>query len=192
MWGVLGLPAKLHKDGSAVYLLELRRGVNSTIVGRLYVTAFDYPEHIGAPTSETNISRAFAYSRLLRGAPTEATPLYIHSGTCRYAKLPVTAPRATRVVCNGRAKHSLQHRHSCQPPTCREDDLEFCRARGTSAPTGAAPASERAIALSRRSVPCITCVSEWSVGLLVAQPSSLFAHPAPTTVPIISIRERPI
>ena len=33
--------------------------------------------HIGAPTTETNISRAFAYSRLLRGAPTEATPLYI-------------------------------------------------------------------------------------------------------------------
>ena len=66
-----------HKDGSAVYELELRRGVNSTVVGRLNVTAFDYPEHIGAPTTSTNISRAFAYSRLLRDAPTEATPLYI-------------------------------------------------------------------------------------------------------------------
>eukprot|EP00966_Prymnesium_polylepis_P072199 1677040-Prymnesium_polylepis.2 len=32
--------------------------------------------------------------------------------------------------------------------------------------------------MKRRSVPCITCVSEGSVGLLVAQPSSLFAYPA--------------
>ena len=68
-----------HKDGSAVYELEpyVAASSKSTVVGRLYVTAFDYPEHIGAPTTQTNISRAFAYSRLLSGAPTEATPLHI-------------------------------------------------------------------------------------------------------------------
>ena len=27
----------VHKDGSAIYELELRRGVKSTVVGRLYV-----------------------------------------------------------------------------------------------------------------------------------------------------------
>lgn len=53
--------------------------------------------------------------------------------------------------------------------------MVFRRARPTSAPTGAAPTSEHATA--RRSVPCITCVSEWSDGLLVAQPSSVFDHP---------------
>ena len=39
--------------------------------------AFDYPEHIGAPTRESSICRAYAYSRLLRGAPTVKKVLHI-------------------------------------------------------------------------------------------------------------------
>jgi hypothetical protein len=40
------------------------------------------------------------------------------------------------------------------------------------------PPSAPNTAHSRRSVPCMTGGSEGSIGLLVAQPSSLFAHPA--------------
>ena len=66
-----------HKDGSAIYEIELRKGVASTVVGRLHAVAFDYPEHIGAPTRESSICRAYAYSRLLRGAPTVKNVLHI-------------------------------------------------------------------------------------------------------------------
>ena len=66
-----------HKDGSAIYEIELRKGVASTVVGWLHAVAFDYPEHIGAPTRESSICRAYAYSRLLRGAPTVKKVLHI-------------------------------------------------------------------------------------------------------------------
>ena len=66
-----------HKDGSAIYEIQLRKGVASTVVGRLHAVAFDYPEHIGAPTRESSICRAYAYGRLLRGAPTVKKVLHI-------------------------------------------------------------------------------------------------------------------
>ena len=71
-----------HKDGSAIYEIQLRKGVASTVVGSLHAVAFDYPEHIGAPTRESSICRAYAYSRLLRGAPTVKKVLHIIYGHC--------------------------------------------------------------------------------------------------------------
>ena len=59
-----------HKDGSAIYEVELRRGIKKTLVGRLLAVAFRYPRAEHAPSRESTVNRAYAYSCLLRRAPT--------------------------------------------------------------------------------------------------------------------------
>ena len=74
------------------------------------------------------------------------------------------------------AKHSKRPRLNANAHRRVHHDIlpSHLRARRSRAHPPNAPNT----AHSRRSVPCITCVFEWSIGLLVAQSSSLFAHPA--------------
>ena len=74
------------------------------------------------------------------------------------------------------AKHSKRPRLNANAHRRVHQDIlpSHLRARRSRAHPPNAPNT----AHSRRSVPCITCVFEWSIGLLVAQSSSLFAHPA--------------
>ena len=62
-------------------------------------------------------------------------------------------------------------------------------------PHRTSPRSDRRWPTLLRSVPCITCVSEESVGLLVALPSSLFAHslhnrPSRRAFPLLGLRTK--
>ena len=59
-----------HKDGSAIYEVELRRGIKQTVVGRLLAVAFRYPRAEHGPSRESTVNRAYAYSCLLRRVPT--------------------------------------------------------------------------------------------------------------------------
>ena len=71
-----------HKDGSAIYEVELRRGIKKTVVGRLLAVAFRYPRAEHAPSRGSTVNRAYAYSCLLRRAPTVKKVLHIVYEDC--------------------------------------------------------------------------------------------------------------